>query len=74
MSKDRFALAYSIKRMAKQRGRVAPQLASEPSEALEPILEAAPSLEEDALPAPVPLPKVDIGKLIKKHRFFGSKI
>ncbi len=68
MSKDKFALAYSVKRMAKTR-RAAPIVEEAPSEPLE----AVPGLEEESILAPEPKAGIDIGKLIKKHRFFRSK-
>jgi hypothetical protein len=69
MSKDAFALAYSVKRMAKTR-RAAPVAESAP----EP-LESVEGLDDSLLAdeAPQQAPKVDLKSIIKKHRFFGSK-
>jgi hypothetical protein len=69
MSKDAFALAYSVKRMAKTR-RAAPVVESAP-EPLESVEGLDDSLLADETPQLTKRP--DIGKIIKKHRFFGSK-
>ncbi len=78
MSKDRFALAYSVRRMARARGSIAPQVALEADMNLPEIPDSSPAALPAPADAPVAIevaakPKVDIAKLIKKHRFFGSK-
>lgn len=66
MSKDKFALAYSVKRLAKARAAAAPVAinAPEPQEEL--------PIEDSILDEEQPR-RIDLKSIIKKHRFFRSK-